>query len=238
MQKTYVLLTRPRQDSESLAAHLQARGKACRIEPMLAIRQYGDVALALEQVQAFLLTSANGARALADTTAERHLPAYVVGDKTAAAACDLGFENVHSADGDIHALASLVIAAVDPKAGVLLHATGEAIAGDLAGVLVDYGFDVRRVALYQALPTEKISTATADALRNGEITDVLFFSPRTAAAFVRLVNDAGLTCECAQVSAICLSPAVAGAAEGLPWKTLRVAAHPDEAALLRELGLE
>ena len=238
MQKTYVLLTRPRQDSEALAARLQARGKACRIEPMLAIRPYGDVALALENVQAFLLTSANGARALAGATTERHLPAYVVGDKTATAACDLGFENVHSAAGDMPALVELVLAEVDPKAGVLLHGAGKVVAGDLAGTLADRGYDVRRVALYEALPAEKISTATADALRNGEISDVLFFSPRTAAAFVRLVNDAGLTGECAQVSAICLSPAVAEAAEGLTWKMLRVAAHPNEAALLHELDLE
>ena len=208
------------------------------IEPMLAIRPYGDVALALENVQAFLLTSANGARALADATTERRLPAYVVGDRTAAAACDLGFKNVHSAAGDTHALAELVLAQVNPKAGVLLHGAGKALAGDLAGALAGHGYDVRRVALYEALPTEKISTATTDALHNGEVAEVLFFSPRTAAAFVRLVGDAGLTRECAQVSAICLSPAVAEAAKPLPWKTLRVAARPDEAALLRELDLE
>lgn len=238
MQKKYVLLTRPRQDSEALAADLQARGRACLIEPMLEIRPYGNVTLALEQVQAFLLTSANGARALAAVTTERGLPAYVVGSKTASAARDLGFKSVYSADGDMSALTELVLAQLAPKAGVLLHAAGKAIAGDLAGALAGHGYDVRRVALYDALPTEKFSPATVDGLRNGEITDVLFFSPRTAAAFVRLVKDAGLMRQCARVSAVCLSPAVARAAEMIPWKALCVAAHPDEAALLRELGLE
>lgn len=230
-----VLLTRPKQDSEALAVRLQAQGRTCLVEPMLTIRPCEGVYLSLEKVQAFLLTSANGARALAGATSQRGLPVYAVGDATADAARGLGFEKVQSADGDLQNLIHLIVERVDPKAGILLHTAGQAVAGDLTGALCGQGYNARREALYDAVPVTKISAATADALGKGRIGAVLFFSPRTAAAFVRLVCDAGLAAHCKGVLAICLSPAVASAARGVAWKALRVAAHPDEGALIREL---
>jgi len=231
----YVLLTRPRQDSEALAARLQAKGRACLLEPMLTIRPLAGVRLSLESVQAFLLTSANGARALATATAERTLPVYAVGTKTAAEAQALAFENVYPAAGDTRALADLVAEKVDRKAGALLHAAGKTVAGDLAGALAERGYDVRREVLYEALPTQEFSAATAAALRKGEVGVVLFFSPRTAATFVRLVGEAGFAPECKRITALCLSAAVAKAADAIQWQSLRIAAHPDEGSLLQAL---
>ncbi|MBT6829848.1 MAG: hypothetical protein HOA58_10045, partial [Rhodospirillaceae bacterium] len=60
------LLTRPRPDSEHLAALLRAVGVDSLIDPVINIIPLEGASLPpLEEVQALLLTSANGVRALA-----------------------------------------------------------------------------------------------------------------------------------------------------------------------------
>ena len=61
---------------------------------------------------------------------------------------------------------------------------------------------------------------------------ILFFSPRTARTFVRLVRQAGLADRCETMIAICLSSAVAEAASALIWGSVHIAATPDRAAML------
>jgi uroporphyrinogen-III synthase len=75
-------------------------------------------------------------------------------------------------------------------------------------------------------------------LRTSELDGVLFFSPRTAHSFVRLLAEAELVDRIRMVDAFCLSPAVAEAArtygnEGaVPWRNVRVAPRPEQEALL------
>ena len=110
--------------------------------------------------------------------------------------------------------------------------------------LIDYlpagrgGFAVRREVLYQALPAVALSPATTAALLAGEVGAVLLYSPRTARALAKLLSAAGLAASCRGVSAVCLSDAVSSAAveTGLTWKALRVAARPDQDALLAALA--
>src|SRR5215472_6395783 len=80
------LVTRPRSEAQALAALLAERGIEVIVEPMIEIAERGAALPALSGVQAILLTSANGARALAKATSERAAAVFVVGDATARAA--------------------------------------------------------------------------------------------------------------------------------------------------------
>ena len=235
MSPLRALITRPREDAEEIAEQLRARGIEPVIEPMLAIVPVPHPGLDLTDVQALLFTSANGVRAFAAATTVRSLPVFAVGDATAAAARSKGFVAVNSAAGDVSSLASLVARSLDPKRGALLHAAGGAVAGDLAGLLNDQGFSVRRSVLYEARPATGLSADLVAALRDNAINMTLFFSPRTAATFVTLMHDAELEPACRNMAAFCLSPAVAKAARVLPWRELRCAARPDGPAMLDEI---
>ena len=79
--------------------------------------------------------------------------------------------------GDVAALAKLVAERLDPKAGALFRAAGSAVAGDLAGLLEQAGFSLRREMLYEARPADQLSPATVTNLGNGWFDLVLFFSP-------------------------------------------------------------
>ena len=229
-----VLITRPRADAEAVARVLAARGIESLIEPLLEITNLPEAALDLDGVQAVLLTSANGARALALATARRDLTVLAVGPATAAAAGDAGFAQVATAAGDVDALGRLAAARLTPDDGPLVHVSGSAVAGDLAGNLTANRFTVRRAPLYEARPVAALSPAAVSALRGGAIDAVLLFSPRTAASFVRLAHESSVAL--AGLRALCLSRAVADQAAVAPWRVIEVAATPDQDGLLALIG--
>lgn len=226
---------RPRDDAETLSAELAARGFRTLVAPVLSIRRHEDVRLDLDPIAALLFTSANGVRAFAAASGVRTLPAYAVGAGTGEAAREAGFGEVYVAGGDVHALADHVTAHRAPTAGALLHVAGVDRAGDLAGMLAERGFDVRRTVLYEAVPVDALPEEVGDALRREELAAVVVFSPRTARVVSRLIVDAGLAGRTGRVVAACLSPAVAARLAGLDWRETAVAAEPTRTSLLQAL---
>ncbi len=234
-----LMVTRPAADAAPLAQRLARLGHDVILEPLLEIGFRDHVRPDLGGVAAVLATSANGVRALARMSARRDLPVLAVGDATARAAREAGFERVASAAGTVERLAALVVETRSPSDGCLLHVAGTRVAGDLQELLSARGFLVRRVVGYHAKTSEGLSAAGAEAVAAGDIDGVLFFSPRTARTFVSLALKAGLGDACRRVTVYCLSAAVAERAversDDLGWRRVAVAARPDEASLLELL---
>jgi uroporphyrinogen-III synthase len=229
------LVTRPHSEAAGLAAALAARGIAAIVEPMLDIHYRSNAAVELAGVQAILCTSANGVRALARLCDERRLPVLAIGDATAARARAAGFGRVESAGGAVGDLARLAGERLDPAAGKLLHVAGSAVAGDLAGELAARGFAVERAVLYEAHPVAGLSANAALALSAGIIDFALFFSPRTAAIFARLVERANLSSAMRHVAAASISAAADAGLGSLPFRERRIADHPNQPSLLATL---
>jgi uroporphyrinogen-III synthase len=233
------IVTRPIEDAAPLARALAERGVEAVIAPLLAIVPAPDAAHRLEDAligaQALLFTSANGVRVFAAASARRELAVFTVGDASAAAARIAGFRAVASAGGDVRDLVQLVAARLAPRGGALVHIAGSAVAGDLIGMLGALGFTARRAVIYDAVPAAALDAATVAAIRQGEASLALFFSPRTAASFVRLATAAGLGPACRGMAAIGLSAAVASALGGLEWRGIHVAATPRQQDLLAAL---
>jgi uroporphyrinogen-III synthase len=230
-----VLVTRPREDAESLIAALAIRAIEALVEPLMEIHWQAPQALNLAGVQAVLCTSANGVRALARASGERRVPLLAVGDATAARARAEGFDRVESAGGDVGDLARLATARFRPENGPLLHVAGNVVAGDLVGLLRAQRFTVERHVLYEARAATALNPEAVDSLRAGEVACALFFSPRTAAIFARLADVAGVTECCAKVVALSISRAADAALAGLPWHDRRIAERPNQPALLDAL---
>jgi uroporphyrinogen-III synthase len=232
-----VLVTRPRGESELFAVTLAMRGHDAILAPLIDIVPVEGASVDLAGVQGVLFTSANGVRAFAQAESARGLPAFCVGDATAAAARAAGFARVESAAGDVEALAALVRDRLNPADGALVHAAGTVVAGDLGGTLGAAGFEVRRVQLYRAETAHGLPAEAADGLRAGQIDVVAFFSPRTAQTFARLVQAAGLGDSLKSADALALAPGtlVLLREEGCAFRRAVAADQPSEAALLDAL---
>jgi uroporphyrinogen-III synthase len=233
-----VLITRPEREATTLATALSQRGHVPVIAPLFhleILHPPADFAASLAACQGVLLTSANGARALAEASEQRGRPILAVGDTTAATAEGLGFSAVTSAAGDAAALAGLVRQRLDPKAGPLLHVSGVDQALDLAEALSRHGFEVRRFALYDARAEATLPDSARAALQARALDAATFFSPRAASQFAKLVGEAGLADSLRSVTAIGISPAALAPLGKLPFKATVSAARPTRQAVLDEI---
>jgi len=230
-----LMITRPQEDTAPLASALALLGVESILEPLLSIELSDSATPDLTNAQALLLTSANGVRAFAAISAQRNLPVYAVGDATAQAAVEAGFENVTSAAGDVASLAGLVQGKLKPQDGVLVHIAGSKVAGDLAGLLGQAGFEYRRIQLYHANKAVSLSAKGLSALESGDIDGVVLYSPRTAESFAALLIKAGGASCAGRLKAFCLSDAVAASAGALKWAQVVIAETPDQAALIKSV---
>jgi len=232
-----IIITRPVEDAEKLAETLSKLGHNPIIEPILNIYFLQSASLELKEKlgkkpQAILLTSANGARALASMTEERKIKIITVGDASAEEAKNLGFKNVTSAGGDVNSLADYVEKNCKKTDGWLLHVAGSVLAGDLQTILKNKGFIIDRVVAYEAEPAHSFSLATKSALINCELDSVLFYSPRTAKIFTELANNSKIAYLLKNTRALCLSEAVAAELEKDKWSKIMVASEPKQESLL------
>jgi len=176
-----------------------------------------QAALDLTGITALAFTSRNGVEAFAALCGERALPVFTVGDATAEAASAAGFVAVRSAAGALEDLARLLAA---ESAGPVLAPGAREPAGDLPALLAGC-VEVRRLPVYRAVETGVEAPSAFDA--------VLVHSPRAARALAALAPFAGQ-------AAVVISDAAAAALADAPGLEVRVAARPDEAALLEALG--
>ena len=229
-----LLLTRPRGQSEAfaavLAAELPGRFRPV-VSPVLEIVPL-PAPLDLDGLQGLIFTSANGVEQFAARSPDRSLPAWCVGEMTAAAARRAGFA-ARSADGDVGDLAALVVAGHRPGAGDFLHLRGAHAAGDLTGRLAAAGVPARAAAIYDQRP--RPLTAEALALLAAGGMDVLtFFSPRTARLVAAAGHGAGWNLS--RTVAVALSPAADAAFAGPEPALRRIAAAPTRDGMLAALA--
>ena len=227
-----ILVTRPQEDAKQLTAQLSRQGFDVIEAPLLDIVYQDGPAVDVSGVQAILLTSANGVRAFAQRCSDRSIVALCVGDATAKKAKAEHFQHVKSANGDVQTLTTLIKNQCDADGGALLHPAGTDVAGDLGQGLKAVGFDYRRAVLYTAVKATKLPDEAVKALKTNQLGAVLLYSPRTAAAFVKLVAKAELAGHLNTVTAYCLSPAVADELPQFSWAAIKIAAKPNQDALL------
>ena len=233
-----VLIIRPEREATALATALAERGHTPVIAPVFRLdflHPPAEFSAALAACQAVLLTSANGARALAEASEQRGRPILAVGDTTASTAEGLGFSAVTSASGDSAALAELVRERLKPADGPLLHVSGREVAADFGELLQPAGFEVKRFALYDAREEIALPDSARAALEARVLDVVTFFSPRAASVFASMVEDAGLTANLHDVTAVAISPAALAPAAGLPFKAVVAAERPSRQAVLDEI---
>ena len=221
-----VVVTRPQADGERTAATLEALGHEVLVAPLMRI---DPVAANLAGTwSAIVITSANALQAAPDT-ADKTLPVFAVGDRSAEAARRAGFAKVSSANGDIKDLIRLVAARTVGARAPLLYLAGEERAGDLVAQLAACGIDAEMKIVYRAV-VEAFPPVLAAALESGDVDAVLHLSRRSAELFVEGARASGVAGPAEDVRHLCLSSQVAEPLIGA--SRIAVAARPEEAALI------
>ncbi|WP_417454968.1 uroporphyrinogen-III synthase [Kiloniella sp.] len=231
------LVTRPQADQEPFASELRLLGREVCFDAVFDIVFQNSAELDLSDVQAVLFTSANGVRAYQLNSKDRSLPALCVGQSSAEAARECGFERVYSANGDVGDLAKLVRAKLSTKSGVLLHPAASKIAGDLQVDLDQFGYVYRREILYEAMSSKVLLQQTCQMLKENKINEISFFSPRSSKVFLALVSQENLVSSLEGLTIYCLSKAVADCFEQICGVKLLVSEQPNRADMIKLIAL-
>lgn len=207
-----LLVLRPEPGASSTARRAEAIGLHPVVAPLFTIRPLAWTPPDPSAFDAVMFTSANALRHGGSQIAlYRHLPAYAVGEATAAAARDAGFGGVIAGNGDAQALVGRI------SHRRVLHLCGEQ----------------HRVTALQAVPVytseavDVLPRPAQEAVRAGAV--VLLHSPRAAAAFGELLDRTRVPR--GGIDIVAISDAAAHAA-GPGWRTLAAAPEPTDAAML------
>lgn len=173
-----ILLTRPLADAEGFSALLADMGVTAEVvfSPIVEIVPT-EADVDLTNISGVIFSSRNAVAAVAG----HDMPAWCVGEATAAAARAKGWRSV-AADGDAESLYARVLA--DAPNGPLLHIRGEISRGDLAERLTKVGIKTDEVVVYRQA-VRPLSGRAKQALMRENPVIVPLFSPRAAAQFAR-----------------------------------------------------
>lgn len=228
-----MLVTRPAPDATETAARLAALDIEPVVCPVLECRTLPTSLPDATGFAALALTSANTLRALerrGALAAYRGLRVFTVGDHTAQAARDAGFADVTSAGGALGDLAELLAHA--GLTGPVFYPAAREPAGDLARSLAPYGVMVITAPVYAMEPVAALPEPILAGLREGAFDAALFYSRRTAEAFVRLAGPVLNRAARTRLGVLCLSEAVATPLIDAHFVRIGLADHPSEEAMM------
>lgn len=212
-----LLILRPEPGAGATAARARALGLETVVVPLFEIGSVAWQPPAPDRYDAVMITSANAVRMGGPALdAFRGHRLYVVGQATAAAARDAGFDDLRIGPRDAAALAGL--AASDGVRRLLHLAGADHVAPDAAVPPGTPAID--RVIVYAS----RIRSVPPAALPVADVV-ALLHSARAAAHFATLMPDRG------RIAIAAISDAAASAA-GPGWRACAVADRPDDPALL------
>ncbi|MDE1151351.1 MAG: uroporphyrinogen-III synthase [Micavibrio sp.] len=222
-----ILVTRPQPAASEFADKLKDEGFEVFLAPMTEYVEIDNTPKDMADYQGLIFTSIQGVNIFAAREPERYIAVFAVGEATAHAAEKAGFRRINVAAGDGDAVVQL-IRREKSKYGLkrVLHPCGEDTAQDITAALKGDGVYVDRLPIYKARFTSQLPMDVSRALLDGEITTVTLFSARTAANFVKLLQEPELKDISSSMEAVCLSDRVAAEIKGVPWRVLRVAKAP------------
>ena len=210
-----VLVLRPEPGGSETVRRAEAKGLAAEARPLFAVEPIEWEAPEAGSFDGLLLTSANALRHGGDQLQDlRGLPAYAVGEATAEAAREAGFDIKSVGDAGVDRL----LGSIEPEMK-LLHLCGEDRRPPDGARQ-----EIVSLPVYRAVETGASPPEGVDAL--------LVHSPRAA----RAIAERWIDRPASPRIACAISPAAAEPLEGLDLKEIRVAASPDETALLACLG--
>jgi uroporphyrinogen-III synthase len=232
-----VLVTRPEPGASETARRLETLGFLPLKLPLHEIRTLPVDADALPgNVATVAITSANAIRHAPADLIDRlkHLPCFAVGASTARSAADAGFSNVIDGGGDAEALAETIVEQRPGKP--LAYLCGRVRRPAFEKRLAQMDIPVHTVETYDTVGLSYTAEEVLNITTRHPIDYILVYSANAADILVETIRRPQLEALFENTVFACISGRVAEALGRRPHGRIRIAAEPDEPALLYLLG--
>jgi uroporphyrinogen-III synthase len=216
-----VLIVRPEAEAQQTAAHITAMGFTAIACPVTRIMPCDISPIDTSAYDALLLTSPHALTESVLGQLPRSIAVYCVGARAAARATEQGFNVVHSAP-DAASLGAFLSTRPPLRA---LYLSAEDISQELPATT--------RIITYRAEPLEALPEAALEALYAAPF--VLLTSVRSTTLFITLLAAHGVRDALRGMHCLCISPAVAQAAQHAGAAHITTADASTEQALIAAL---
>ena len=222
MSKGKVWLTHSKVGVSKAADKLREMGYEVFSAPLIEIAPPVNMPSLVQTGAILIFTSQNGVAAFCGQTDRRGFPVVTVGEATAHAAREAGFDMVYSANGMSVDVTQLVIEKFDP--GPVIHCSGKSFRGTIVRDLNQAGFSAQRHIYYDQFPVAFLPRLP------GDLTHVMFFSAMASEAYRKLSPRNS------DLIAISISETVDNALGQMSFKERHIAGGPNLTSMLTELG--
>ncbi len=232
-----ILITRPEDKGKLLARELGEAGYKTLSAPMLVIKNIEFTLPDLNNVQGIIFTSAAALPPFIEQTQRKDIPIFTVGRSTAQRARKGEFKIIHSAHGAAKDLTRLIKRRGKGAQKHFLHIRGENVSLNISQKMSQEGIQIDEIIAYKAEKAQKLPKSTIDAIKNGEIEAVTFFSKRSAESFLYLARKYELFHALTSIKALSISTTVLKYALPEKWAETYSAKTPDHEgmkALIKE----
>ena len=231
----HILFTRPLEDSKEIISRFQNLGHQVSHLPVLNIKEKKHEKINFSNYSAAIFTSANSIKYLKSNNIDKNIICFCVGEATERKASSFGFQNIFSAEGNVHNLKEIILRNFSPKNGNLLYVSGETITMELDKKLMLEGYKVDRIINYSSEFNENLNDEFLKRLKN-EIPDIVYiYSQNSAKSFLNIIKKYGLIDLWMDTNLMCLGDKTSTILNEIKWKKIFLFNSGEEEFLLYKI---
>lgn len=221
-----VLITRANEEAKHLGNQIIKIGCTPLIASMMEI-EYKTDPFDPDEFSAVVTSSQQAIKALADSTDRRDMLLYVVGPASERCAKELGFTQVRAAAGTGKAMVGFIRRTLDEKDRPVCYFRGEVVHQPIGKDLSRAGYTVKPRLAYRAKAVDHFpDDVLAEFAKETPPEVAIFMSIRTYRLFAEALEKSGYMDKISQMTAVCISAAVADFVREHRWKRVVTLAKP------------
>ena len=231
----HILFTRPFDDCRELMLRFKSLGHIVSHIPVISIQKIIHETLDFSLFKGIIFTSANAIKFLDAQKVDKKIKCFCVGNITENIAKAKGFQNIYVAGGNVENLKEIILQNFEISEGKLIYVTGQIISSDLDKILIEEGYNIKRVINYKATGLEKFNNNAIEKLKDKMPDIVYIYSQNSAISFLNMIKNYNLQSFWMNTNLMCISEKTSAILNEIKWRKIFLFNPGEEEFLLYKI---
>ena len=231
----HILLTRPLEDCQEMILKFQKLGHLVSHIPLIKIEGLKYEKLSFSDFRGIIFTSSNAIKFLDSKEIDKNINCFCVGSATEKKARRSGFQKIFSAEGNVNNLKEIILQNFSSSDGKLLYVSGEIISFELDKMLIDEGYNIKRIVNYKANQIKIFNDSVIQKLKTNVPEIIYLYSQNSAISFLDLIKNYQLESCFMTTNLMCISEKTSTILNEIKWKKIFLFNPGEEEFLLYKI---